>query len=119
MRAQSVVFFVAFLLLEASWACALAFTLGAGGGALKAGLALHWAALAALGLGPISIALARPLEEFRDHLRLAILPGLAAAAVTRAWTVWLYGGWADETGGAMFATAALAAYGVWLRRRPG
>lgn len=110
-------FLTAFGLLEASWACALAFTLGAGGEALRAGLALHWAALAALGLGPLAAALLRPLEEFREHARLAIAPGLGAAALIRAWTVWGYGGWADETGGAMLATAALAAYGVWLRRR--
>lgn len=75
--------------------------------------------MAALGLGPLAVALSRPLEEFREHMRLAVLPGLAAAAVTRAWTVWLYGGWADETAGAMLAGLALAAYGIRLRGRPG
>lgn len=119
MRSHSVAFFAAFLLLEASWACALAFTLGAGTGALKAGLALHWAALGVLALGPLAVALTRPLEELKEHARLAVLPSLAVAALTRAWTLWIYEGWADETAGAMLATVALAAYGAWLRRRSG
>ena len=119
MRAHGGVFLGAFLLLEASWACALAFTLGAGEGALRAGLTLHWAALAALGLGPAAVALTRPLEELGEHARLAIGPGLAAVALVRAWTVWVYGGWADETAGAMLAGLSVAAYGLWLRRRPG